>query len=155
DLEKAGRIEQALPAARLELAPQRERPLEQRHVVRVLEIGPPDYPGLPVRAAPIVSTGEPIQAQHPGAAQRQVVQGGASDSARPDHDHVRHASWDYPPVRLAGPGPVCRDLLLIPIRSMMEAAGVAGAQERGNRRFTSPNGIAAARPWNVPCAAIS
>ena len=62
--------------------------LEQRHVIRVLEIGQADDARFAVRAAAVVSGWKAIEAQDVGAALGEVIQSGAADAACAQDDAV-------------------------------------------------------------------
>src|SRR5262245_31371952 len=54
----------------------------------MLVVGKPDDARVAVRRTHIVGNVVAVQTQHPLAATRQVVAGGAADAARSNHDHI-------------------------------------------------------------------
>ena len=80
--------EKLLSRLLLELAPERVRALDERHVARVLEVRLPDDPRDAVRRASLVGDVEPLDAQHALASAREVVERRAPHPADPDDDHV-------------------------------------------------------------------
>ena len=56
-----------------------------------LEIGDPNGPGIAVGATPVVPSGEPVQAHHPGPLAGQVVEGGTAGAAGSQHNGVEMA----------------------------------------------------------------
>ena len=87
-LQGAGDVEKLLAGRPLQLTPQLERAAQQRHVGRVLVVRQADDARLAVRRAHLMGDPEPLQAQDPAPAARQVVSRCAAHAADPGDDHV-------------------------------------------------------------------
>ena len=87
-VQPAGQVEEPAPRLPLERLPELVRPVEQGHVVGVLEVGQPDHARLAVRAAAVVARREAVEAEHLRPATGEMVEGRASRAARPDDDAV-------------------------------------------------------------------
>ena len=72
----------------LEFTPQGERPTEQRHVGRILEIGKADDAREPMRRAEPVPEVMLLEREHPKAARCEVGGGGAPHAAHAGDDHI-------------------------------------------------------------------
>jgi len=83
--------QQPAAGAGLEVAPQSVGPLQERHVVGVLEVREPDEPRLAVRAALVVGDGKAVEAEHTLAARCEVTGGSTADAAEANDDNVECA----------------------------------------------------------------
>ena len=92
DVETAGHPQDRLTRDLLEFSPVSIRGPEQRDVLGSLGVRQADDAGGPVRGAERVRDGELLQAQHPAAAPRELVDRGAAHPAHADHDDVVHDS---------------------------------------------------------------
>ncbi len=88
DVHRAGTKQHAFAAARLEVVPVRIRPLQQRHVVRVLEIRFADQTRVAAARSLVVRDAIAFQAEHRGTASRELIERGRSHRAESDDDHV-------------------------------------------------------------------
>src|SRR6266542_1530748 len=70
----------------LEVMPQLIRAPQQRNVRRMLPVREPDYPRQTMRRAEVVRNIELFEAEHAGAAAREVIDGGASHPADANDD---------------------------------------------------------------------
>jgi hypothetical protein len=87
-LDRARDPEQPLAGLDLELAPERVRAPDERHVARVLEVGLPDDARQTVRGAELVGDLEALDPEHAPAAPREMVERRAAHPADSDHDDV-------------------------------------------------------------------
>ena len=87
-LRQADLVEQLSARLLLQLVPQPVAFEQQRHVIRVLEIGLADDARVAVRAAAIVRRMEAVDAEHAHAAARQMIQRGTAHAAGAEHDRV-------------------------------------------------------------------
>ena len=87
-VEPAGDMQQRLVESVLQVTPQGERPAEQRHVGRILEIGEADDAREPMGRAEPMPEFVLLEGQHPKAACREVGGGGAPHPAHTGDDHI-------------------------------------------------------------------
>ena len=102
-VDAAGDDEKPLTGNGLELAPQRVRPPQQRHVIRMFRISEPDDPAASVRRTELVSNAELLEAKDTRTAAGEMEQRCAAHPAQADDDrvvaHVSDAFAVRSPVR--------------------------------------------------------
>ena len=87
-IDRTGRDQQFLAARRFDVMPELVGAQQQRHVIRVLVIGQPDDAADAVGRAHRMGDVEPLQAENPLAAARQLEGGRAAHAADADDDDV-------------------------------------------------------------------
>ncbi len=71
-----------------QFVPHFERPMEQRNITRMFEVGTTDDARLTMRTSPIMGRSEAINSQHRPAQLGRFTQRCTADSTKSDHDAV-------------------------------------------------------------------